>query len=383
MHYYAVFLALPLALAVTARHRVRGWQAAAGKLAIAAIAMLVVFFACSPFILVDPSTAWRDVVANREIVVDRALTTGGSAFASMGRYTALLSRDAIGWPAIVLAVLGAVMLSLRSWRHALIILMFPAAFLLFISNTIPASRYLNPVIPSLAVLAAYGAVRLASIGAGKTRRIVALGLVAAAALPAAIGSVRADQFILRPDTRTIARQFIEERLPRGTCIAVQPYSVQLWPSRDSLRGALRENLGSLDALPARFALQLRLEPYPPGYRLIYIGDGGLDADKLYVTYRELGDGLALRALRARGVQYVVVKRYNAPQPITLPFLRALAREGRRIAVFSPYRPDAGPAAMATVEPYLHNTDARIQAPLERPGPPVEIWQLNDLGPQTD
>jgi hypothetical protein len=38
--------------------------------------------------------------------------------------------------------------------------------------------------------------------------------------------------------------------------------------------------------------------------------------------------------------------------------------------------------MAAVEPYLHNTDARIREALERPGPIVEIWQLNDLGPQT-
>jgi hypothetical protein len=27
------------------------------------------------------------------------------------------------------------------------------------------------------------------------------------------------------------------------------------------------------------------------------------------------------------------------------------------------------------EPYLHNTDARISAELERPGPLIEIWRL--------
>jgi hypothetical protein len=231
-------------------------------------------------------------------------------------------------------------------------------------------------------MAGYGCVRLAALAAGERRRVVVMAVVAAAALPPFLGSVRADRFFREADTRTLARQFIEEHLPKGACIAVQPYSVQLWPSRESLRDALRENLGTLDALPARFALQLQLDPYPPGYRLIYIGDGGLDADKLYVSYRDLGDGAGLAALRARGVQYVVVKRYNDPQSITLPFLRALAREGRRIAVFSPYRSDAGPAAVAAVEPFLHNTDARIQAQLERPGPLVEIWQLNDLAPQT-
>ena len=33
----------------------------------------VVFFALSPFLLVEPRTAWQDIVANRQIVVDRAV----------------------------------------------------------------------------------------------------------------------------------------------------------------------------------------------------------------------------------------------------------------------------------------------------------------------
>jgi hypothetical protein len=50
-------------------------------------------------------------------------------------------------------------------------------------------------------------------------------------------------------------------------------------------------------------------------------------------------------------------------------------DGRRLAVFSPYRNGTG----ARPEPFLHNTDARITAALERSGPVVEIWQLNDPG----
>jgi hypothetical protein len=32
-----------------------------------------------------------------------------------------------------------------------------------------------------------------------------------------------------------------------------------------------------------------------------------------------------------------------------------------------------------IEPFLHNTDARIAGALERPGPPLEIWQLDGPG----
>jgi len=59
----------------------------------------------------------------------------------------------------------------------------------------------------------------------------------------------------------------------------------------------------------------------------------------------------------------------------MPLTAALAREGRRLAVFTPYKADAA----ARPEPFLHNTDARIAAALERSGPVVEIWQLNGPG----
>jgi hypothetical protein len=83
-------------------------------------------------------------------------------------------------------------------------------------------------------------------------------------------------------------------------------------------------------------------------------------------------------VRAEHVAFVVLKRYNDDDPATLPLLAALAREGRRLAVFSPYRPEANAADSGRgtrPEPFLHNTDARIDPALERPGPIVEIWQI--------
>ncbi len=382
MHYYAVFLAVPLAVAVGARYRAEPPRVIVGRLAVAAAAMAGAFFLLSPFILVEPATAWRDIVANREIVVDRTRTLSGGVVASYARYLQMLWLDAVGWPVAALAAVGSILLAARAWRHAVFVLAFPAAFLLFIGNTVPASRYLNPLIPSVAILAAYGVVRIAGLISTKYRWAVVAAMGVVAAQPAVLKSVKADLFFRETDTRTLGQLFIEASIPDGSVVALQPGSVQLRPSAEGLRDALRENLGSLDRLPTKFTLQLQVSPRLPAYRLIYIGDGGLDADKIYVSYARLGGRDALAALRARGVHYVVVKRYNHPQPATLPFLDALAREGHRLAVFSPYRSDASPEATAAVEPYLHNTDARIQEPIERPGPIIEIWQLNELGSVT-
>jgi hypothetical protein len=129
-----------------------------------------------------------------------------------------------------------------------------------------------------------------------------------------------------------------------------------------------------------------VDPYPaPAYRLIYLGRGGLDADKIYVdpsglAGQEVGQA-GLEPLKRLGVAYVLIKRYNKPDPETLPFLTVLAREGRRLAAFSPYRPGLDEAEQMRIEPFLHNTDARIDDALERPGPPLELWQIDGQGPK--
>ena len=45
----------------------------------AGLGAAVTFFALSPFLLVEPRTAWQDIVANRQIVVDRAAALGERA----------------------------------------------------------------------------------------------------------------------------------------------------------------------------------------------------------------------------------------------------------------------------------------------------------------
>jgi hypothetical protein len=326
----------------------------------------------SPFIAIEPLTAWRDVVANRQIVVDRAVTTG--AFAPARRYLEMLWAESMGRPVAILAAIGCLWMIAAAPARAALLLAFPVPFLLFISNTAPASRYLNPVLPFVAIFAAWTLWKLAG-----TRRAIFWTLAAAAAAPALYSSVEGDRFLLQDDTRTLARRYVEAHVPPGSTILIQPYSAALTPSREGLVEALTKNLGSVDRASTKFRLQLSLDPYPsPAYRLIYLGRGGMDAEKIYVDPAELGiEGLG--PLRRLGVAYLVITRYNRPDPVTSRFLAALAREGRQIAVFSPYRQDVGEAERTRIDPFLHNTDARIDAALERPGPTLEIWQLESIG----
>ena len=377
-HYYCIFLAVPLAIAVVQGWRSKGFAASASHLALAAAASAVVFFALSPFILVEPLTAWRDIAANRHIVIDRAVSAG--AFAPASRYLEMLWADAVGKPIALLAAAGVISMAVVSPARALLLLAFPLPFLFFISNTAPASRYLNPILPFLALFAAWAVAQIsARLG---NQPVVFWAAVVIAAAPALRSSVAADRFFRQTDTRTLAQRYLESNLPSGTTILTQPYSAALTPSKVGLLEALTKNVGGVDAASIKFRLQMSLDPYPePSYRLIYLGRGGLDAEKIYVDPSSLATPDGLAALRSLGVAYVLIKRYNKPDPETQPFLTVLAREGRRLAAFSPYRPGLAEAEQMRIDPFLHNTDARIDDGLERPGPPLELWQIDGDGPK--
>lgn len=379
-HYYAIFLAVPLAWALWVHAELRV-DRFLRSLLVAGAAAAAAFFIASPFLLVEPATAIRDVIANREIVVDRAVAGSAGLFANGAAYLRMLLWEAVGWPVLVLALAGAVWLVATSPRIAVFLLAFPLVFLAFISNTVAAGRYLNPVLPFVALLAGAALERAARARAARSSfpragPLALLVMTAGAAVHGTALSIQTGTFFRQTDTRTLAQRFIESAIARGSTIAVQPYSTPLRPSPDTLIEGLAAHGLDPRAAPTKFARQLALDPYPaPAYRLIYVGDGGLDLEKIYVGYGELGGARGLAALRQRGVQYVVIKRYNRPDPVTLPFLEALASEGTRLAVFSPFRPDVPERERVAVEPYLHNTDTPLDEALERPGPMIEVWKL--------
>ena len=385
-HYYAVFLTLPIGVAAlalrdepaqpssgsepgTVRLSVRAW-----RLLVAAVACLASFAVTSPFLLIDRSRAWADIVANRQIVMDRATEASG-LFASLDYYGRWLTLDAVGPIAAVLALAGLVVIISRGWRSACLFAMFPITFLLFIANTFPASRYLNPLLPFVAVWA--GAVLAWLLTRTQLVRGLAIAAAVLAVADAGRRSVAIDRFVSRDDTRTLAQRWIESSVLPGTAILVQPYSVPLRMSHAALEEALTHHLGSHARASVKFQRQLALSPYPsPAYRTIYLGSGGLDVDRLYLAPAAFDQANTLGPLRNLSVEYVVLKQYNDADPSLAAFEAALAREARLIATFSPYSARSGTRGAGVAPPFLHNTDARIDDALERPGPTIEVWRIN-------
>ena len=371
-HYYALFICVPFVVAaIVQAERTGNWRAAFGLLTAAAAGTIAGFVTGCPFFFAEPRTAIRDIAGVREVDIDRAVAGSEGAFPTLGAYFKMLWTDAIGWPVFAGALVG---LATSGWRRSLLLASFPIAFLAFIGHTVPESRYLNVVLPVVAIAGAAGIAWMLS-----RMRVVAPPITAVAfllcATPGLLLSVRSDRFYLMRDTRAVAADFIVQNVAPGKTVLVQPYSAPLNRSRDSIVDALREHLGSETKASIKFQLQLAANPYPsPAYRLIYLGDGGEDPDKIYLSPRAF-DGSGLAPLSALGVDYVVLKRYNIENPALVPLESALRQHAKLVATVSPYRPDASAEERAVTAPFLHNTAARIQPALERPGPIVDVWQI--------
>lgn len=367
--YYAVFAVVPIALAaVDDGWRHRSAARAAKWLAASGAATFAGFVAGSPFFLAELPAVARDFAELRKVDVDRAVSAG--AFSSLGRYLDYLWRDAVGWPIVLLAIVGLGVAVVADRRRAIVLAGFALPFLAFLANTFPASRYLNPLVPVVCIAAA-------SVVGLLARRSARAPLVACVlVVPSALMSLRVDRFLSMDDTRSQMRAFIERTVPDGASILIQPHGAPLRQSREGLVEALRAHLGSESRASIKFQSQLALDPYPsPAYRTIYLGEGGLDADKIYVSPSVFDSG-TLAPLRALRVAYVVLTRYNDGNAAFAPLEAALNREGHVLATFAPYRADVPAARKAATAPFFHNTADRIDAALERPGPTIAVWQLH-------
>jgi hypothetical protein len=366
-------------IAVAAYHawRTRNVADAFRLLVLSGVAFVAGFFAATPFILTELDVTARDIAEVREVNFERALDTGGP-LSSLIPYIVMLATDAMGWPVFLMALAGAAITLRTDWGRGLVLIAFPVAYVLFISNTVPMSRYLACVVPLLTVSAGIGATEIASRLSARTAlspRLALTVLAGLVALPGLLLSVRSNQFFAESDTRGLAKAWIEANIPGESTILIQPQSAPVHMSRQALIDALRIHLGDETRASVKFQHQMAATPYPaPAYRLVFLGDGGQDVDRTYVSLRG-SRWDTLDPLRERGIEYVVMKRTNVPNPDTALIEQALEREATRLATFSPYREGVPEEVAAATDPYFHNTATRIVPALERPGPYVDIWKI--------
>jgi 4-amino-4-deoxy-L-arabinose transferase-like glycosyltransferase len=218
------------------------------RLLLAGVLTVAIFFAASPYILID----WHRFADDFLPQAIRALQRGSVGEIGLSGPNASLAYGlrVIEWgtdtPVALLAAIGLVIATLigvcrppreRSVVWALAtMLAFPLLMYVFSWTWQPRfARYLLALIPFACLLAAFGLAGLSRMVTGRLSVRAEAGLAVAIGLATlfwqADGVVRYDLLLTRPDTRTITARWLADNLPPGEQVIVEWYG----PPHQSIR----------------------------------------------------------------------------------------------------------------------------------------------------
>jgi 4-amino-4-deoxy-L-arabinose transferase-like glycosyltransferase len=231
--YTGAFLYLIFILAIVIRFR-GGVEGNVKRIILGAIkgslAAVVVFFCFNPYIFLSYAEFRKDIdyeqfhMAYGHLGLDPVTSTISFYFLET------LPR-AFGWMLLICGVVGIIWGIIRRSASTLILVVFTALSLIIVTSwAMRADRYLIPVFPAVAILAALGCVEVAEAARKKFNAPMAKVsrlFVAILILPL-IGPILTYQKMLTlPDTRTVAREWITSHCPRNAAIATGPAGVEL------------------------------------------------------------------------------------------------------------------------------------------------------------
>ena len=362
-HYYTIFLAP----AFVVYHLVLSGSRGFARVLLTGAVAAATFVALSPFVVIDLPTAIDHMIANRQVVLDRSVSEGTFFLPSLPAYFQFMAQQGFGYLLCGLIVVGWVLMARRDRRLWTLWGTFPLLFFLFIGYTFFAGRYLNPILPSLAVAAGLAVSSLSERFGPRVAWVTAL----LAGLQPLYYDIQVDRLFAAKDTRTLARDWIVEEVSAGTPLALQSYSVPIPQSADSIRRSLAENdaLDELDRQGKYSHLISVAEASLPTYELFFLGRGD-EKNRTYFDYREVV-ARDLEPLASRGVEAIVL-RYppgTIPPPVKA-FIESVTSNGTQLSRISPFREKKG-----SRHPYLDNEDWPPGAGLSYKGPLIEIWSL--------
>lgn len=244
----AVLILSVLAAHLVARRETRAVPVRWSFAVVSIVAAAVAFFATSPYVVLDMATFIRHIS-----VEQYHMQTGHFGLvesASWADYLRWSVGGALGWPTLILGLSGLVLFTfIRRHGWAIVLTAFIIPYAVVVGSwSMRAERYLLPLVPALIVFAVallpeLGRLRFVSRAGAHARvgfaAIASLVMLAplAAALPGHLE--RAE-----PDSRTLARQWIEANVPAGSFIVTEAYGPELygpyaiWDMDDKIRRRL-------------------------------------------------------------------------------------------------------------------------------------------------
>ncbi|MCC7105991.1 MAG: glycosyltransferase family 39 protein [Chloroflexi bacterium] len=340
--YNAGFFIVPLAVAALAasgfrirppRAVARPLLAAAGLLLAAGIVALLAYLLGTPYTVLDWKTFWGDFLVQRRF--SRLGWEGQSSDPVSWLHLTTLVQG-FGPVALVLSVVGAALLTWRRPLSAGVLLGYPLVYLAFMLTVhLFFARFVVPVLPFLALAAAFAVVELARLAPRPVQLPCILALALLTIGPNLWNDVLHNRLLQADDTRTLAYAWLDEHAAPGARLAIDDYSIRDRRPRESLpeRG--------------RFNVDIFADPSLGVHDVAWYRQSGFD--------------------------YLVLSSFQYQRfPGTVGFYQQVDREARLVATFSPARD--GSALPFDIEE-LYSPFNNLQR-YARTGPTIKVYALN-------
>lgn len=388
--YTAGLVLLPLIVAAALRLR-DGDRDAIRNTIFACVAMVAVFFVTNPYVFLEARRAAYGVFKQAE-AAGGTKKFGQEQGSGISYYLDTLTWG-FGWAALALSALGAVLLFRRDRVRGVLFAVFPIALFLYMSfQSRFFARWLLPLYPVLALLAAYALVRAVdAVRASPGVRAAALAALTAAVLVQPVAAdIRTLEVLGRADTRQMARDFLVERFGRDLRVAIEPavpdtyYKLSRKDPTDP-HGLVPSPCPGFSKFAADGQARLDRNCLPIDERQ-FIAGFLRDIRKSVSTEEVVGMTAYARTLRPDTIDFYRRKGFclvmtmsvvrgraeNARDSQALGYYRRIERESDLIFRASPYDRGAKPVKFNFDLSYNYYPTA-----FARPGPEVRIYRLRD------
>jgi len=327
---------------------------------------LAVFAAGATFCILNPYAILDRAFFLKELSEQSIANSGGLPWLHHLTYSL---AGALGWPMLVLALLGAFLAffgkDMRSQAIAVFVTVYYAVLCCFGQ---PYDRYVLPLIPFMVILAAEVLTRLKV----KSRLFFWI-LIPFVVLPSVIKIIHWDRLMAAPDVRTIATEWVEANIPPGSRLALDGgfYTPRLAFSPKQLEEKRSRALSGFQADAKMRRLDALLsKPHQPSFELNFLSN---DPEKSGFLFAEPRIPFDLSVLKQKDIQYVfLIDALHSPED---PFFQALQTSADRIMTFSPYRDSR--------DLTIHDPQTMTGGPFlwkdilsrERGGYPVSIYRI--------
>ncbi|HUW10143.1 MAG TPA: glycosyltransferase family 39 protein [Anaerolineae bacterium] len=193
--------------------------------------VVIAFAATSPFAIVEYRTTWEGILG--EARTTHLSADGLSPLGNLWWYATRGAPVAMGWAAVAMVPVGL----WRTVRRKTLSVAVLGAFVVVYVGGISAlalhwDRWLLPAVPALAVVSALGVEQLLEwlgrvVRPGSIRSLCGALLLALVAWQPASETIVGNINRSLPDTRILAREWIQTNLPAGSAVATDAYSAPL------------------------------------------------------------------------------------------------------------------------------------------------------------